>query len=158
MCEGKEHAIAIGTMILEPSEIKNVNKGIGIEVAHYLNDGLWHLKHVKQDNLLQLINITVIHKAFLCLNHSKDCYKLGHFLLFRLLQEMAASGGDLSWYFSQVKGTLDDDVAEGTYYQLCFFIHILCLYIYSIQLISYQRQSSIMMGNSSLRVTKAAEL
>ena len=26
---------------------------------------------------------------------------------------MAASGGDLSWYFSQVKGTLDDDVAEG---------------------------------------------
>ena len=27
--------------------------------------------------------------------------------------KMAASGGDLSWYFSQVKGTLDDDVAEG---------------------------------------------
>ena len=47
MCEGKEHAIAIGTMVMEPEEIKNVNKGIGIEVAHYLNDGLWHLKHVK---------------------------------------------------------------------------------------------------------------
>lgn len=28
---------------------------------------------------------------------------------------MAASGGDLSWYFSQVKGTLDDDVAEGQF-------------------------------------------
>ena len=28
---------------------------------------------------------------------------------------MAASGGDLSWYFSQVKGTLDDDVAEGNF-------------------------------------------
>ena len=26
---------------------------------------------------------------------------------------MAASGGELSWYFSQVKGSLDDDVAEG---------------------------------------------
>ena len=47
MCEGKEHAIAIGTMVMEPSEIANVNKGIGIEVAHYMNDGLWHLKHVK---------------------------------------------------------------------------------------------------------------
>ena len=47
MCEGKEHAIAIGTMVMEPQEIKDVNKGIGIEVAHYLNDGLWHLKHVK---------------------------------------------------------------------------------------------------------------
>ena len=47
MCEGKEHAIAIGTMVLEPAEIASVNKGIGIEVAHYLNDGLWHLKHVK---------------------------------------------------------------------------------------------------------------
>ena len=30
---------------------------------------------------------------------------------------MAASGGDLSWYFSQVKGTLDDDVAEGNLYR-----------------------------------------
>ena len=30
---------------------------------------------------------------------------------------MAASGGDLSWYFSQVKGTLDDDVAEGNLYK-----------------------------------------
>jgi len=47
MCEGKEHAIAIGTMVLDPAEIASVNKGIGIEVAHYLNDGLWHLKHVK---------------------------------------------------------------------------------------------------------------
>ena len=31
---------------------------------------------------------------------------------------MAASGGDLSWYFSQVKGTLDDDVAEGQFFYL----------------------------------------
>mgnify|MGYP006944998875 CR=1 FL=1 len=26
---------------------------------------------------------------------------------------MATSGGDLSWHFSQVKGALDDEVAEG---------------------------------------------
>ena len=30
---------------------------------------------------------------------------------------MAASGGELSWYFSQVKGSLDDDVAEGNLYK-----------------------------------------
>ena len=26
---------------------------------------------------------------------------------------MATSGGDMSWHFSQVKGALDDEVAEG---------------------------------------------
>jgi len=46
-CEGKENAIAVGTMALSADDVKNVNKGVGIEVAHYLNDGLWHLKHVK---------------------------------------------------------------------------------------------------------------
>ena len=37
---------------------------------------------------------------------------------------MAASGGDLSWYFSQVKGTLDDDVAEGNLVILLHFYYI----------------------------------
>ena len=46
-CEGKENAIAVGTMALSGEEVKNVNKGVGIKVAHYLNDGLWHLRHVK---------------------------------------------------------------------------------------------------------------
>jgi serine/threonine-protein phosphatase 2A regulatory subunit B len=36
---------------------------------------------------------------------------------------MAASGGDLSWYFSQVKGTLDDDVAEADIISAVEFNH-----------------------------------
>ncbi|CAG5107064.1 Oidioi.mRNA.OKI2018_I69.chr1.g3128.t1.cds [Oikopleura dioica] len=46
-CEGKELAIAVGTMAMTPKEIKDVNKGVGIAVNHCLNDGLWHWKHVK---------------------------------------------------------------------------------------------------------------
>merc|ERR1711997_599636 len=46
-CEGKENAIAVGTMALSGEEVQSVNKGVGIKVAHYLNDGLWHLRHVK---------------------------------------------------------------------------------------------------------------
>ncbi|KAI0986042.1 hypothetical protein GJ496_008462 [Pomphorhynchus laevis] len=45
--EGKEHALAIGVMRMSSDEIKSVNKGIAIEVLHYLNDGLWTLKNVK---------------------------------------------------------------------------------------------------------------
>ena len=34
--------------------------------------------------------------------------------VFRLeVAGMATSGGDMSWHFSQVKGALDDEVAEG---------------------------------------------
>jgi len=39
--EGKEHAIAIGVMALSSADIRKVNKGIGIEIAHYLGDGLY---------------------------------------------------------------------------------------------------------------------
>ncbi|CAK8683524.1 malignant T-cell-amplified sequence 1-like [Clavelina lepadiformis] len=42
--EGKQTALAIGLMKLSPEDILKVNKGIGIETIHYLNDGLWHLK------------------------------------------------------------------------------------------------------------------
>ncbi|VDN53722.1 unnamed protein product [Dracunculus medinensis] len=43
MAEGKEHALAIGIMKLSPEEIRSVNKGIGIENLHHLNDGMWKL-------------------------------------------------------------------------------------------------------------------
>ncbi|XP_046853348.1 malignant T-cell-amplified sequence 1-like [Xenia sp. Carnegie-2017] len=42
--EGKIHAIAIGKMTLSSEEILSVNKGIGVENIHYLNDGLWQMK------------------------------------------------------------------------------------------------------------------
>mmetsp|Transcript_8 Transcript_8/g.36 ORF Transcript_8/g.36 Transcript_8/m.36 type:complete len:206 (-) Transcript_8:228-845(-) len=39
--EGKEHALAIGVMTMSSKEIRDKNKGIGIELAHYLGDGLY---------------------------------------------------------------------------------------------------------------------
>lgn len=41
MAEGKQHAIAVGTTKMSAEEIRSKNKGIGIEVAHYLGDGLF---------------------------------------------------------------------------------------------------------------------
>lgn len=40
--EGKENALAIGKLIMSTEDIKSVNKGIGIELIHYLGDGLWN--------------------------------------------------------------------------------------------------------------------
>nr|XP_002131639.1 malignant T-cell-amplified sequence 1-like [Ciona intestinalis] len=45
--EGKINSLAIGLMKMSPQKISEVNKGIGIDTIHYLNDGLWHLKIVK---------------------------------------------------------------------------------------------------------------
>jgi len=42
--EDKDLALAIGLMKMSPEQIKTVNKGVGIETIHHLNDGLWHLK------------------------------------------------------------------------------------------------------------------
>ena len=39
--EGKEHAMAVGLTKMSTAEIRQVNKGIGVENIHYLNDGLW---------------------------------------------------------------------------------------------------------------------
>lgn len=39
--EGKENALAIGCMKMSTEEIKTINKGIGVEMIHYLMDGLW---------------------------------------------------------------------------------------------------------------------
>jgi len=47
MAEGKQHALAIGETILSTDDISSINKGIGVESYHYLNDGLWTLKPMK---------------------------------------------------------------------------------------------------------------
>ncbi len=39
--ENKEHALAVGVTALSTSDIRDVNKGVGVETVHYLNDGLW---------------------------------------------------------------------------------------------------------------------
>ncbi|GMM37250.1 translation machinery-associated protein 20 [Saccharomycopsis crataegensis] len=41
--EGKENALAVGKLVMDVQDIKNLNKGIGIELIHYLGDGLWNL-------------------------------------------------------------------------------------------------------------------
>ena len=45
--EGKEHAMAVGHTKMSTQEMREVNKGIGVDVVHHLNDGLW--KHNKFD-------------------------------------------------------------------------------------------------------------
>ncbi|KAK4887366.1 hypothetical protein RN001_003637 [Aquatica leii] len=47
MAEGKQHALAIGVTALSTNDISKINKGVGIENIHYLNDGLWQMKPVK---------------------------------------------------------------------------------------------------------------
>ncbi|XDA82305.1 hypothetical protein R6Z07F_012224 [Ovis aries] len=49
MAEGKQHALCVGVMKMSADEIEKVNKGIGIENIHYLNDGLWHMKTYNGD-------------------------------------------------------------------------------------------------------------
>ncbi|KAF3779323.1 Malignant T-cell-amplified sequence 1 [Nymphaea thermarum] len=41
MAEGKQHALAIGFTKMAAKDIRAVNKGIGVDNMHYLNDGLW---------------------------------------------------------------------------------------------------------------------
>lgn len=47
MAEGKEHPLAVGFTAMSTDDISSINKGIGVENVHYLNDGLWHMKPVK---------------------------------------------------------------------------------------------------------------
>jgi len=41
--EGKENALGIGLTKFSTEEIRKVNKGIGVENIHSLNDGLWKI-------------------------------------------------------------------------------------------------------------------
>ncbi|KAJ7548714.1 hypothetical protein O6H91_07G023800 [Diphasiastrum complanatum] len=46
MAEGKEHALAIGFTKMPAKDIRSINKGIGVDNMHYLNDGLWKTVHL----------------------------------------------------------------------------------------------------------------
>ncbi|KAI9290936.1 hypothetical protein K502DRAFT_163550 [Neoconidiobolus thromboides FSU 785] len=39
--EGKKHPLAIGITKMSTEDIKKINKGNGVDLVHYLNDGLW---------------------------------------------------------------------------------------------------------------------
>lgn len=47
VAEGKEHALGIGIMKMGTEEVRKTNKGIGVDLIHFLNDGLWQMKAVK---------------------------------------------------------------------------------------------------------------
>ncbi|CAK9441187.1 uncharacterized protein LODBEIA_P50560 [Lodderomyces beijingensis] len=42
--EDKENALALGKLTMSIDDIKSKNKGVGVELLHYLGDGLWHHK------------------------------------------------------------------------------------------------------------------
>eukprot|EP00897_Mesotaenium_endlicherianum_P007215 jgi/Mesen1/6521/ME000332S05529 len=44
--EGKTLPLAIGLTKMAVADIKKVNKGIGVDNIHYLNDGLWKTLHL----------------------------------------------------------------------------------------------------------------
>lgn len=44
--EGKEYAIAVGTMTMSSAEVRSVNKGIAIELVHFLGDKLFFAKDI----------------------------------------------------------------------------------------------------------------
>ncbi|CAJ1974430.1 unnamed protein product [Sphenostylis stenocarpa] len=46
MAEGKQHALAIGFTKMSAKDIKAINKGIGVDNLHYLNDGLWKMERL----------------------------------------------------------------------------------------------------------------
>ena len=39
--EGKQVAMAVGVTKMSTKDMVEINKGIGVENCHYLNDGLW---------------------------------------------------------------------------------------------------------------------
>jgi len=39
--EGKVHALAVGVTKLSTDDIRAINKDVGVETIHYLDDGLW---------------------------------------------------------------------------------------------------------------------
>jgi PUA domain protein len=39
--EDKTHALAVGITKMSTKDIAKVNKGIGVDTVHHLNDGLW---------------------------------------------------------------------------------------------------------------------
>ncbi|KAK9801851.1 hypothetical protein WJX73_001270 [Symbiochloris irregularis] len=39
--EGMQHAMAVGITNMSTSDMRSINKGMGVDNLHYLNDGLW---------------------------------------------------------------------------------------------------------------------
>jgi PUA domain protein len=44
MAEGKENALAIGQLKMSTAEIRKINKDIGIDLVHFIGDGLYRYR------------------------------------------------------------------------------------------------------------------
>jgi PUA domain protein len=44
--EGKETAMAVAVTKMSTADIREINKGIGLDNVHHLNDGLWKMPTV----------------------------------------------------------------------------------------------------------------
>jgi malignant T-cell-amplified sequence len=44
--EGKEHAMAVGITKMSTKDMREINKGIGVDNLHFLTDGLWRLQRL----------------------------------------------------------------------------------------------------------------
>ena len=45
--EGKTHALAVGITKMSTDDIKKINKNVGVDTVHHLNDGLWKTETVE---------------------------------------------------------------------------------------------------------------
>ena len=45
-CHGKEHAIAVGNMMMSTADIRSKGKGVAVAVDHALGDGLFQTEKV----------------------------------------------------------------------------------------------------------------
>ncbi len=46
--EGKVHGIGIGKLAMSSKDIKDINKGVGVENLHCIGDDLWKLKDFRK--------------------------------------------------------------------------------------------------------------
>uniref|UniRef100_A0AC35TKL8 PUA domain-containing protein n=1 Tax=Rhabditophanes sp. KR3021 TaxID=114890 RepID=A0AC35TKL8_9BILA len=46
MAEGKVHALAVGSMKMSTEDVLKINKDIGVDTIHYINDGVYRLTQI----------------------------------------------------------------------------------------------------------------
>ncbi|KAL5996182.1 hypothetical protein ACLOJK_026256 [Asimina triloba] len=69
--EGKQHALAIGFTKMSAKDIRAINKGIGVDNMHYLNDGLW--KHLDEEKGCPHKFEDLMHSTYATGLHDKEC-------------------------------------------------------------------------------------
>lgn len=43
---GFKHAMAIGKTVMSDNDVRDINKGVAVEIYHHMLDGLWHNKTI----------------------------------------------------------------------------------------------------------------